>query len=182
MSIIVFVISENILVVYRYPCRLLSLWYQRTYWLYIDTHVDYCLCDIREHTGCIELPMSLLSLWYQRTFWYIPFVSIIVFVISENILVVYRYPCRLLSLWYQRNILVVYRYPCRLLSLWYQRTYWLYIDTHVDYYLCDITEHTGCNRYPCRLLSLWYRRTFWLYIDTHVDYCLCDIREHPGCI
>ena len=53
ISKIVYVISENFLVVYRYPCRLWPLWYQRTYWLYIDNHVDYCLCDIREHTGCI---------------------------------------------------------------------------------------------------------------------------------
>ena len=165
MSIIVYVISKNIPVVYRYPCRLLPLWYQRTYWLYRATHVNYCLCDLRVHTFCILLPMS-----------------IIVFVLSEN-------------------ILVVYRYPCRLLSLWYQRTYWLYIDTHVDYCLCDIREHTGCIElpmsiivfviseyipfvycYPCRLLSLCYQRTYWLYIDTRVDYCLCDIREHTGCI
>ena len=34
MPIIAFVISENILVV-------------------IDTDIDYCLCDIKEHTGFI---------------------------------------------------------------------------------------------------------------------------------
>ena len=128
MSIIVFVISENMLVVYWYPCRLLSMWYQRTFRLYIVTHVVYCLCDIRDHTGCNRAThVDLLSLWYRRTY-----------------LVVYRYTCRLLFLRYQRTywLYIDTRVGYCLCDI--REHNWLYIATHVDYCLCDIREHSGC--------------------------------------
>ena len=50
MSIIVFVISENILVVIDTDVNY-CLCDIKEYTSCIDNHVDYCLCDIREHTG-----------------------------------------------------------------------------------------------------------------------------------